>query len=383
MANVQVCWLAGNSRERILALAQIKGQYVNDEIQVYSGDGTYYYLEQMLLTMSCFSEKRLVIIQSLPDIPTAKRTGIINKFKKTLESLPPDILVVFDGIPPEDEKALSNHVAKIGKIKEFSSKLDARDASGWVVGRFQEDGKMISEADAEFLVETAGYDPVIKGYGIDVLNLAVKKVSLYLGRRKNVTRDDLANTVFASQEFDVWRLFQAFDSKDTEKCYQVLEKMILEYATLKEVAFTIFSMSSWRYKMLFFAKEEDAKHTPKKEIEKYMSGLVKLSQTGAGSRIKMEQDLNKDGTPKMAYNAFKVTECVSGNFGLKAVIDTYSRKDLYRIMQVLQEGMSNIHIRNDGQLLLILDALILSVCGKIDDNSLMALKTPFHDGWWK
>ena len=94
--NTQIYWLSGNITERKVILDGIKNNFSGFDSQIFDGDGTFAYLERQIITSSCFSEKRLIIIEAMPQFESKERPKIINKFKKMLDNLPADVKVVFN-----------------------------------------------------------------------------------------------------------------------------------------------------------------------------------------------------------------------------------------------------------------------------------------------
>jgi DNA polymerase III delta subunit len=225
MANqvqVKVCWLSGNSHDRKLTLAKIKGQFPGAEIHVYDGQISFAYLEQKVYMSNCFADKKIIILTDLPQ-PSGTKQTMINHLKKMIENVPDDCLLVFNGI--DGEKALQSHVSKFGKTIDFDSLLEKDKAHSWVMKTFQEYGKSIEEIDAKTFVELNGFDGDAKGIGIDQLRIAILKLCSYVGRKKQITNDDVVVNSFPSEEFVVWTIFDAMDSKNIESCLNQVHRM--------------------------------------------------------------------------------------------------------------------------------------------------------------
>jgi DNA polymerase III delta subunit len=381
----RACWLSGNSKERKEVLAKIKTQFAGNEVQVFDTDVSYAYFEQQVLTSSCFSQKRLIIVKGLP-IPSSTKPTMINNFKKLIDSLPDDVFVVFDGIDAGDEKALSGHISKVGKLFDFPSKLEPRDAPNWLMKEIAEGGKAIEYDDAQFLVQTSGYDSNVKGIGIDVLRIAAKKLMTYVGsRRKNITKDDIIATSFPSEEFVVWRIFEAFDSKNIDKCMEAMHRMIMDEDDVAGAVFKLFNLAQVRFRLLLLLKEGLAKNLSKADVAKEAASFQKLSQTGSNFQMKMVPAVNETGenkgNPQSAFTEFAINSTLNGAFGKKAAIEIYNRKELYRIVTTIQECLGELRYRStsDAFLLLMSDLLLFAICGKLDDSDIAKLRKPADD----
>jgi hypothetical protein len=79
-------WLHGNALERREKLASALKAYENDDI-VRLDDVSFAYLENQILAESCFSAKRLVVLDSMPSL-TVPRPTYVNHFKKLIDVIP-------------------------------------------------------------------------------------------------------------------------------------------------------------------------------------------------------------------------------------------------------------------------------------------------------
>lgn len=369
-------WICGNLEERKLALDKIKSQFVGFESDTITDSDSISTAENKILSFSCFSEKRLIIINSIPSPDQgSSRQTVVNKLKKILEDLPDDLCLVFYGIDPSDEKAIFSQFEKIGKVLKFQLGLEMSNAIQWSRSKFLSYDKTISDEDLESFIKNCGYDKNIKidgktksgGINIDILNIAIKKLCLYVGsRKKNITSDDISATLFESKEFIIWQLFNAFDSKDIIKCYEAVERIKLDNDRLIDAVETIFSMSLWRYKLLFHIKEEKS-NRPNTNLFSYFISLPKISQTGSGLKMKMTLDKNDDGNNKSMYSQFVIENALK-------IVDNYSRKELRIIIETLEEGYKVVRDNYDSSLLLLLDSLIFSVCGTTDLDTLKLMR---------
>ena len=373
---VKVCWLSGNYHERQGVMSAIKSKLADHEISRFEGQFTFAYFEERVYNTSCFAEKRLFIVKDMPQ-PNSTRPTMLTHLKKLLDALPDDLIVIFDGI--EDEDAIAKHVAKIGKVYEFEIKLNPNSAVAWVKKRFEERGKSISDDDAQTLIDSNGYDPKAKGIGIDAMQLAIKKLCLYIGNRKKiVTKEDILTTAFPSEEFIIWSITDAMDSKDIVKCYEAWDKLVANTTTggLKSAAFTLFSIIQARYRLLTFLREGLAKNLTKAQLAKEAASFEKLKQSGDDFMMVMTKDIAvTTGNPQQLWSDFVIQAALNGNFGRKPGVELYNRKDLFRILQVIQDSQVELRLRKtESGVALLVDALFFAVCGKMDDIQLATIR---------
>lgn len=379
----KVVWLSGNLHERRLTLAQIKGQSASGETIILDGDYSVAYLDQLMRQSSIFSDQKLIIIKEMPK-PTSTRQTMVNQLKKLLDDVPDDVLIVFNGIPADSEKAVSGHVSKVGKLFTYMDKLEPHLASNWLVGIFSELGKEISESDANLLVETSGYDPDVGGIGVDLLRLAATKIALYMGRRKNVTTEDVQLNIFPSQEVIIWSMLDALDSKDIGACYTAFYKIVEKEQSVVGAVNLLYNIAMPRYRLLMFLKEGMAQKKTKQDVAREALAMRKLSQEGKDWTMKMVPEIAESGSnagqPKGMFNEFAVNAALYGGFGGKgATVDLYSRKEIIRIVNCLESGMAEIRARSqsDSAMAMMADVLFLAACTQVDDKILGDLRKPY------
>lgn len=378
----KVAWLSGNLHERKLLLAKIREQFAGADIRTLEGDYTVAYLEQIIRQDSIFSEKRVIFVKDIPKLTSTRQT-MVNQLKKLLDDIPDDCLIVFNGIPADDEKAISGHVAKIGKFFDYADKLDPNQSVAWLQGIFRELGKEIETADAQLLIDTSGYDKNVGGIGVDLLRMAATKIALYIGRRKNVTTEDVQVNIFPSEEVVIWDILDALDSKDLSRCHSSFLKLVEKEQSVIGAVNILYNISLPRYRLLMFLKEGMAQKKSKQEVAKEAIAMRKLSQTGVGWGMKMSPEIAESGgnagQPKGMFNEFGVNAALNGGFGKKATIDLYSRKEIIRIVNCIEGGFGELRARSTSEsaMMIMADVLFLAACTQVDDKILGELRTPY------
>ncbi len=359
----QVCWLSGSIHERKAVLKKLLKQFEGCDVQRLDGDVSYAYFEQQILTASCFSDRRMVIVSDLPT-PSGTKPTMVNHIKKLLTALPEDILLVFDGV--DDCKPLTDVISKVGKVFDFPVTLNRNEAVAWIVKRFSELGKNIEQAEALALIDTCGYDQSVKGLGADQLRIFVHKIATYIGnRRKAVTMDDIVINAVNTEEFVQWRIFDAIDARNFEQCEEQFAKFVENEGNMQRAVDKLYSMSIPRYRLLFFLKEGLAKKIPKDALAREAMALQKSA--------KNEKTGEEERVP--AYSEFAINGALYGAYGRDPTVELYTRKSLARIMDCLLEGMSEVRTRgNDPSVLILADVLFLAACSTTDDTILSNLR---------
>jgi hypothetical protein len=289
---------------------------------------------------------------------------MLNSLKKLMDNVPEDCVLVFDGL--DGERALATHAGKVGKVFHTETTIDRADATRWVMTKFVALGKTISEEDARLLVQSSGYDQSVKGLGADQLRIAVQKIATFVGkRRKQIQSDDIIINSLATEEFNQWRIFDAMDAKDFVACQNCLQQFIDNEGGPQRAAEKLYGISLSRYRMLFFMKEGLAKKMSKADVAKETLALqktMKSDTTGLEERVP-------------AYTENGVNAALNGFYGRPPTVDQYTRKELVRIVQCLQEGLAEVRLRgNSPSVLLLADALFLACCTNVEDELLTRLR---------
>lgn len=368
------CWISGNLHERRQTLAKLKKQFADDEIEVI-GAIPYGLLEFNVLNNTCFSEKRLLIVTAMPE-PSGTKATMLTHLKKLIDNIPESVFLAFVGIPAEDEKALSSHVAKVGKMFDFKVKLEPREAVEWVMAEFRADSKTIQAEDAQLLIDTCGYDENVSAVSTDVLRLAVRKIGDFMGKRRNVTRDDVLSNIFPSENFVTWSIYEDVDARDFDQCQNMFFRVVENCnGSVEEAVNFLFNVMMPRFRMLFFLKEALAKGMTKGEATTAAMQMVKLRSKGEHEHMTMYVDVDASGTPKPLWTQKGIDGALNSRFGKDPAVERYSRKDLVRILNTLQDCLVETRIRQtDAELLVLVDVFFLSVCSKLDDKVLERLR---------
>lgn len=373
----QVCWISGSIHHRKLTLNKLKGQFAGYDVLRMGGDVSYAYFENQVYSSSCFSDKRLLIVDSLPQ-PSGTKQTMLKNIKKMLENMPTDLVIVFDGIDPKDEKALFEHVKSIGHVFHTPDLVESNQSVAWTIDQFAAADKNITEKEARLFSATCGFDPSVKGLSGDILRLGIRKICSFIGRRKNVTESDVIINIFPSEEFVIWSIFDAMDSRDLVTCHNSFLKLVDEGdGDISSAVHLLFNLSLPRYRMLLFLKESIAKGQKVGEATADCLSLKKLKATGTNFNIVIQPEQTENGV-KSAYSEYAIKAALHGSYGKKPPIEIYSRRDLVRIFNCLTQSMAELRLRSgEHNLLLLVDVLFMTICGNVDDTLLDKIRNTY------
>jgi hypothetical protein len=369
----QVCWISGSLHHRKLTLNKLKGQFAGHDILRMGSDVNYAYFEHQIYSSSCFSDKRLLIVDSLPQ-PSGTKPTMLKNIKKMLENIPNDLVIVFDGIDPKDEKALFEQVKSIGHVFHTPDLVENNHAAAWTMEQFAAADKNITEKDAGLFCATCGFDSSVKGLSGDILRLGIRKICSFMGRRKNVTESDVIINIFPSEEFVIWSIFDAMDSRDLISCHNAFFKLVNDSdGDISSAVHLLFNLSLPRYRMLLFLKESIAKGQRIGDATHSCLSLVKMKATGTNFNIVIAPEQTENGV-KSQYSEYGIRSVLHGSYGKKPPIEVYSRRDLVRIFNCLTHSMSELRLRSEANLLLLVDVLFLTICSNVDDTLLEKIR---------
>lgn len=377
-----VVWICGNQKQCKEILEQIRDLFADAEIDILEGEFYIPDLTESVLQTPCFAEKKIVIVRNMPHLKSTRQT-MLNQTQKILSKVPGSVLVVFAGI--EDDVMLK-YVAQMGptgKVFAFDNVVNQESAASWVIKAFEEQGKTISLNDAQLMVDSCGYDSSLSAIGVDVMNIAIEKVCLYLGKRKNVSKDDVLINTFPSQEFVIWHIFEALDRKDFNECQNHFLQLCEHEHDVVSAVNILFNVSLPRYRLFLLLKEALARGASRDQLIKDVSEIPKLSQSGKNWMMRMSTESvetgDNKGNLKPAFTEFSIQSALVGKFGRKPTIDLYSRKEIGRIVKCLQASMIELRARSQSvpAMSLLADSLFWTICNKMDDSLLETLREPY------
>jgi len=111
-----------------------------------------------------------------------------------------------------------------GAAYEFAPLKDAKIPS-WIVDRFKHYGATIDEEAAELFSSYIGSS-------LREIETDIEKLLTYLGTRKNVTTDDIANVVGFSREYSIFQFQENIGRGDLRQALRILDHMLDDGQTL-------------------------------------------------------------------------------------------------------------------------------------------------------
>lgn len=378
---MNVCWLTGNFYQRrqiinkVKAFLASKGEY---ETTIFDGEETFEYVYGNIVQKSCLEEtQRLVIINEWPEIKTTRET-MYTHFLKMCKLAGSDTVIICNNLQTESKKFLKG-MDEIARFYEYDTEVKQWEASGWISGELHRREKQISDADCQAIAQAVGTKE--NGYTVDIdkMYCMIDKLCCYVGRRQNITSEDVVSVCTDSSDFIIWSLYNHLDKKQYVEAMSLIQKGLSVAKTTEEFVYaTLFSMI-WRYRMLFFCKEGSAQGWEMNHIVREISKLHKLKKSGTNYEIKYTiEKTEKDDAPKPVYSQKVVEKAFEGRNGKPPVL-CYSRKELYEIIQAVEQTLQRVRAGcTEAESSILLDGIVMLICGVISSDSLAKMRSVIY-----
>jgi DNA polymerase III delta subunit len=377
---INVCWLTGSYFTRKVLLNKIKSYLVDPKLYYYYDDNIDgEIVEAEILGNTLFEdESKIVVIKSIPKFQKAKKATIEKRFVNICSNVPDTTVLVFDNISSKNYKKLFQHVKKIGKVIESPSSLNFNKAVDFIYKQLLNKDINIEIDDCRFAVSC--FRRVDKEIDFDTLHLFTEKLLSYIGKRKKVNRDDILAISDSYNSFVIWDFLNTLDNKDYNKCYELFYDACKIGKSIQDTVSSILNSALWKYKMLLFVKE-GFQHT--NNIEKIVSSVGSVTKFNKeGSQYSAIYQPIKDNYGKV-ISLFKTTtirNTLKSYYGKPPTVSKYSLLDIVRAFRCCEEARSQLRCRDksfavtDVDALLMIDNLIMTVCGLFPDKILSAIR---------
>ena len=369
-SEVNVCWIQGNHRDRQKTIDKIKTVLGDCSVSIYDNEVSFEFLQTEIRELSCFSEKRLLIINACPIIKVTK-TKFYKQFIEVLEKAPKDCVIILNNLDIESE-AFIKSVGKIGKIFKFEQDIPREQVKAWITRKIAENDKNIEEKDAITLVDSFG--PDAKTISVDKLNLLIDRLVAFVGNNKNIKHEDVMKIGVDSSDFVVWSLFTLLDNKDYCSAIRLIARSFAKEKKISEAVKNLLNLMLWRYKLLLLVKEILNTETDEQKLLEKMRLFIKLKHEGSNSKITFEQEFQKDGKPKPMYSDGMIKTLIYGNYKNKPPVMCYKRASLFRIVESIDSILIKIRVGiTEAEAELLLDTILMLICEKVDYKNIKNL----------
>jgi len=372
---VKICWLTGCYFRRTESIKKICDGIKGYELYVYDNDVSAEYIEQQIMNHSLFVDKRIFILNSLPQYGNSSQVSN-KKWSEIFKNTPNDCVIILNNIDPVKHEKLYKYVSSIGKVINYNQFLVKADAINWIISGTESIGKTILNDDAELIVDMIG-EEYKKGVDLEKLYISFYKVRNYVGTHKKITREDIVKVADKYNNFIIWDLFNAIDDKNCIKCISLAKDYYNDNKNVKESIQYIFNMLLWRFRLFLTLKEIKSYNSRLSEndiIEK-MNTLYKIKRKGFGFYTSYTLDLDKEEKPKPMYTSFVVSSAMKSFYGNPSSLDKYDRKILFLAVKSIEESLLKIRNSNtEIDSILMLNLFFMLMCGIFQDNILSKIR---------
>jgi len=158
-----------------------------------------------------FAERQIVLLKE------AQQMKDIEKLESYIENpLNSTVLVVsYKGKTLDGRSKFSKLIKKKGEVF-LSKKIYDNQLPSWINGYLQTNDFKITSKALNLLVDHIGND-------LSRIVNEVDKLSLNIGKEKNITEDDIEKYIGISKEYNIFELQRAFSKKDNAKAIRILQ----------------------------------------------------------------------------------------------------------------------------------------------------------------
>ena len=221
-------------------------------------------LVNLCQTLPFMSEKRLVLAR---DFDALKAADLEELAPYLNDPSPSTCLVMISNHGKYDKKSVTSAVEAHGAITRFYPLLD-REIVAWIEGWARARGLSLQRDAAQYLWQTIGND-------LQKIGNELEKVEISIKEKKSITFEDVKTVVGDFREYSSFDLAAALGSKNREKAFLILSRLIQE----GEQPVGLLGSIAWNFRRLLQAKAMEAAGTGPDEIMKKLRPPVIFHQT--------------------------------------------------------------------------------------------------------
>ncbi len=230
---------------------------------LYCKDTSASELVNLCQTLPFMSEKRLVIAN---EIEAFKQADLEELIAYLNDPSPSTCLLMLSNQGRYDKKSVISAVEARGVVTRFYALLD-REIVSWIEGWARTRGLSIQREAAQFLWQTLGND-------LRKIVNELEKVLIFNQEKKVITFDVVKSVVGDFREYTSFDLAAALGSKDREKAFLILSRLIQE----GEAPVGLLGAIVWNFRRLMQAKSMEVTGMGADEVMKKLRPPVIFHQ---------------------------------------------------------------------------------------------------------
>jgi len=195
----------------------LRGEEIQENFHSFSADDLDSdSLLALVQTIPLVGKSRLIVLRGLEKIKKADADRLVQILQRKILSV--RMILVAEKIDMRTKlgEILKKEAAAVQFYKLFDDKVPP-----WIIQKAREIGRAISPALAQILAQMVGND-------LFRLESELTKISLYMGKEKQISREHLAIVSGESRIFSVFDLVKNLGEKKVEPSLRILDKLMEE-----------------------------------------------------------------------------------------------------------------------------------------------------------
>ena len=189
-------------------------------------------------TLPFFADKRVIIIENSGWF---QKGG--DKMAEYLPNLPESSYLIFVEMQVDKRSKLYKTVKSKGRIAEFAHQ-DEQTLKRWILGMLKKEGKNITAADMQFLLERTGTE-------MAHIKTEMEKLLCYTMGKSEVTRADIEEICTKRVQNQIFDMINAIADRNQKKALDLYYDLL----TLKEPPMRILALIGRQFNLLLQVKE--------------------------------------------------------------------------------------------------------------------------------
>jgi len=356
---IRACWLSGSFFHCKFILSQLKEKIGIEKVYIYDENDSAEKIEMEINGNDLFNERKIILLKGIPHFK-----GTVDKSNKKwielIKGITDDYFLIVHSDDTSSRLSIYNYIKKNGKVFDPPSHLKKKEALAYFSERIEELNKVIDPDMVKYVID--GMGNTAKGVPVDKIIVFIKAMMAYVGRKKNIEKEDVMRCFSMNKDFVIWDILNAIDDRDIVKCQELVYLNCLNSSSVKSALEGILATSLWRFRLLLMIKDCKSNNLSDKELLVKVKEFSKTSREGSGYSTTYKADSEEDKL-KPVYSDFVINNLINGFYGQEATINKYSITELLGCVKVLEECIIKTRVSlTETEALLSFDSFLYYIC---------------------
>lgn len=189
-------------------------------------------------TLPFFADRRVIVIENSGWF---QKGG--DKMAEYLAGIPETTYFVFVETQIDKRSKIYKAVNKLGRVAEFAPQ-DEQTLKRWILGMLKKEGKNITAADLQFLLERTGT-------GMANIKTEMEKLLCYTMNQSEITREDIEEICTKQVQNQIFDMINAIADRNQKRALELYYDLL----TLKEPPMRILALIGRQFNYLLQVKE--------------------------------------------------------------------------------------------------------------------------------